>query len=134
LVGEDGKTAYERREGRRYNDKVAAIGEKVWQKKAQHDKERADQLKVEWEEGIWLGRARESNETVIATERGVMRACAIRMMDQDERWDGEAIERLQGTPQQPGPSKPGVGISVRVTFGPMGEADPSEMKEMRQEE
>jgi len=93
LVGEDRKTAYERREGRRCNDKVPAICQKVWYKKVRHDKERLDQLEVEREEGIWLGRARESNETKIGTESGVTRACAIRRMDPDE-WDGEAIKRL----------------------------------------
>ena len=133
LVGKDGKTAYERRKGRKCTDKVAAIGEKVWYRKVRHGKERVNQLEVEWEEGIWLGRARESNETIIGTADGVLRAYAIKRMDPDERWDGEAIKRLQGTPQQPDPSKPGVRIPVRVTFDPMEEAEPSEAREARRE-
>ena len=84
LVGKDGRTAYERRRGRKCKDQIVAIGEKVWYKKVREGKERKDKFESEWELGIWLGRSRNSNEAIIGTSEGVVRAFAVRRIDPTE--------------------------------------------------
>ena len=48
MVGKDGRTAYERRRGRRCRLKLATFGEKVWYKEAREHKERKYKLETEW--------------------------------------------------------------------------------------
>ena len=52
----------------------------------------------------------------LGTEAGVVRAYAIKRMDEAQRWDGNLVKKMRGTPQKPDPSKPGIFIPIRVTF------------------
>ena len=128
-VGRDGKTAYERRRGRRCNILVVPFGEKVWFKQIRDQKERKDKFDSEWREGIWLGHSRNSNEVLVGTKDGVVRAYAIRRQEGGKRWSKELIEQLRGTPQQPDPKKPGLAIPVRVNFEDYVEEETEEVKE-----
>ena len=114
-VGTDGMTAFERRRGRKCNIPTVSFGEKVWYKKRDKPK---DQQKSEatWEKAIWLGHARDSNETIVGTVDGTFRAYAIKRMSEDERWDAELIRNMQGIPQQPDPGKKGIIIPINVRF------------------
>ena len=80
LVGKDGLSAYERRRGRKCRIPVVAFGEKVWYKELRAGKERKNKFESEWQEGLWLGHSRESNETIVGTKEGVIRAYAIKRM------------------------------------------------------
>jgi len=77
LVGKDGRTAHERRRGRRCNVPVVRFGELVWYKKMRESKERKDKFESEWLEGIWLGHSRASNEVLIGTADGVVRTYTV---------------------------------------------------------
>ena len=81
-------------------------------------KERRDKFLTEERQGVWLGHHRQSNEHIIGTESGVVRAYSIRRLLEDRRWDGELIKRMRGTPQQPDPSRPGDSVPIRVQFDP----------------
>ena len=83
---------------------MTPFGEKVRYKQVRENKECTDRFECEWEQGIWLGRARDLNETITGTPAGAIRAYVIRRMDEDDRWDGEAVCSLKGTPQQPDPN------------------------------
>ena len=48
------------------------------------------------EEGIWLGHARSSNEAVIGTSEGVVRAYDVKGMLGDQKWDKEAVKKHEG--------------------------------------
>ena len=52
-------------------------------------------------EGIWLGHARDSNEILIGTNQGVVRAYSVRRKPEEERWNAQRIQEMRGTPQQP---------------------------------
>ena len=123
LVGSDGRTAYERRKGRRCKLPVVPFGETVWYRKVRDNKERRNKFLSEWEEGLWLGHTKSSNEAVIGTNEGVVRAYAIRRKEEGQRWCAARIRNLQGTPQQPDPSKAGISIPVSVRFDPRGSDD-----------
>ena len=92
---------------------IAIFGEKVLYKPldVQKDKSKID---AQWESGIWLGIARESNEALVGTSSGVTRAYAIKRRATDERWDGDAITTMMGTPQRPNPEKAGLHIPTRI--------------------
>ena len=66
-----------------------------------------------------LGHARESNEVLVGTRTGVVRAWAVRRRDPDDRWDADLIKNMQGTPQRPNPNKPGATIPIRINFDPI---------------
>ena len=78
LVGKDGKTAFERRRGRRGDIPTEIPGETVWYKELRIKTERKDKLETEWKEGLWLGHSRNCNEIYIGTRGEVVRAWAIR--------------------------------------------------------
>ena len=88
---------------------------KVWYKRRDKPK---DQQKsdTKWEKGIWLGHARDSNETVVGTPDGAYRAYAIKRMAEAERWDSDFIRSLQGTPQQPDPRRKGTTVPISFRF------------------
>ena len=116
LVGKDGRTAHERRRGRKCKIPVAKCGESVWYKRIRESKERKDKFESEWEEGIWLGHSRASNEVLIGTDEGVVRTYTVKRKPEGERWSSEKIKSMKGTPHRPDPNKPGTHIPIRVTF------------------
>ena len=103
------------------------IREKVWYKLIRKQKERKDKIESEWHEGLWLGQSRSTNETIVVTAEGVVRACTTRREDADERWKGDLIKKPQGTPARPDPSWVQLMVPIRVRFDPpqVGEPDPT---------
>ena len=116
LVGQDGRTGFERRRGRTCRIPVIPFAEYVWYRQIRKGKAQEDKLETELKEGLWLGHARNSNEVLIGTDKGVVRAYDVRRMPEGQRWNGEAIKRMKGTPQQPDPEKPGAAIPIRIVF------------------
>ena len=84
-IGIDGKTAYERQKGRKCKQEVVPFGEKVMYKKLKESGARKQVMESQWEEGIWLGHNRGSNEVLIGTFNGVGRAWAIKRKVEEER-------------------------------------------------
>ena len=112
-VGADGKTGYERRRGRRCLIPLATFGEAVWYKRLEKDKGR-NKFEIKWEKGIWLGHARDTNETLIGTKDGTTKAFACKRLPEDERWGVDLLTMMKGIPQRPNPLKPGLNIPLRV--------------------
>ena len=48
-----------------------------------------------------------SNESVVGTDQGVVKAFAIKRMTTKERWDYMAVKNMPGTLMGPDPNKPG---------------------------
>ena len=113
IVGKDGMTVQERKRGRRCRTPVASFGELVWYKSMDQARER-NKIEATRDKGIWLGAAREANETIIGTKEGVTRCYAIKRMTEEDRWSSEEIAAMQGTPQQPNPLKMGLHIPTRL--------------------
>ncbi len=121
--GRDGRTVYERRRGRKRRIPVVAFGEKVWHKELRAGKERKNKFESEWEEGVWMGHCRESNEAIMGTKAGVIRACAIKRQPVDNKWDNDLVKRVRGTPQQLDPNRPGLSLPIKVNFDPPVEGE-----------
>ena len=118
MVGKDGRTGYERRRGRKCRIGVVPFGEKVMFKEIREGKEHKNKMMTEWKDGIWLGHTRDSNEVLVGTKDGVVRAYSVIRKPEGERWDAEMLREMRGSPQQPDPSKPGDHVPIKIRFDP----------------
>jgi len=101
-VGIDGMTAHERLKGKPNKKKMCEFGEVVLYMavKSKNDKSK-DKLNPKFEYGVWLGVHSRSNEDIIGTDQGVVRASAIKKLPEDEQWDSEKVISIKGTPWRP---------------------------------
>ena len=92
LMGKDNKTPYERRRGRRCDIKTEKFGEKIYDKQLKAKTDQQNKMDSGLEEGLWLGHTRNSNEILVGTLNGVVRAYAVRKRPEEEQWDAEFIK------------------------------------------
>ena len=52
----------------------------------------------------------------MATDHGVVRAFAVRRKPHEDRWNVEQVDRTQGSPSQPDPTRVGIRIPIKVSF------------------
>jgi len=97
-VGRDQKTAYERQTGRQCKHEVLPFGGIFWFRRLTDHSDKKASMDNKWPEVVWLGHNRESNESLIATPKGVMKALAMRRRVPDERWNKESISNMKGHP------------------------------------
>ena len=133
-VGRDGRTAYERLRGRSCKAIVVPMGEKVWYKQLGDGGDRRHKAETEWFQGVWLGPATNSSETLIGTTKGVVKASTIKRFGASERWDVNAIIDMKCTPQRPDPGKLGLHIPVRIRVEPEVPFDMPALRPARNEE
>ena len=55
-------------------------------------------MEPKWEEGLWLGPARSSNEVLVGNKDGIVKAWAIRRRPLEERWDDAMVMGLKEIP------------------------------------
>ena len=94
-VDTEGKTGYEKRRGRRCNTPLAIFGEAVWYKQLEKEKGR-QKFDVKWHQGVWLGHSRTTNEALIGTADGVIKAYACKRLPEAERWNAKMVEDMHG--------------------------------------
>jgi len=122
-VGKGGRTPYERKRGRKCRTPACKFGEQVHYRELATDKKGLD---TPWHLGIWLGHARESNEHVIGTSLGVIRAHSIKRQEPSKQWNADAIRTVVGSPQQPDPNRASYKIPLKVNFDePNAEDNPT---------
>ena len=56
-------------------------------------------MEPKWEEGLWLGHCRCSNEVLVGNKDGVVKAWAIRRRPLEERWDDAMVTSIRATPE-----------------------------------
>ena len=76
VVKSDGRTAYERWKGKKFNKELVEFGERVMYLKP--GTQGTNKFDVRWESGIWLGARDESAESIIGTKEGCIRIKDIR--------------------------------------------------------
>ena len=106
MVGRDGKTGYERRRGRSCAIPTVCFGEVIWYKEGKAKEARA-KFESEWKQGLWLGHTRASNEAWVGTSSGAVKAHDIKRMPKEDRWKGDMVSAMKGTPQKPNPTQVG---------------------------
>ena len=76
-IGEDGRTAHERARGRKFGKPLPEFGECVMFAKAL-PKKNYNKLEAQWESGVYLGVNDLSQELIIGTSEGVVKATEFR--------------------------------------------------------
>jgi hypothetical protein len=97
-------TAYEKLKSQKYRREVLPIGENVL---ARRPGANVNKLLAPWVTGLWLGRDAMTDEHLIGTEGGIMRARAVRRMVPDQRWPRSAFDAMLFTPWAPSLNMPG---------------------------
>ena len=96
-TGKDGRTAYERWKGRKFKKEVVEFAENVWYLKPRS--RGATGFIGRWGEGVWLGIREETNEAMIATEEGMVRARTVRRKaSHQERWNRNKLDKIRTAP------------------------------------
>ena len=76
-----------------------------------------DKFDERWEEGIWLGLRDESDEILIGTNKGVVRARSVRRRANfEERWNLNQFNNMKGTPWEPIPGINSTEIKSKVNL------------------
>ena len=96
-VGKDRRTAYQRQTGRACNVEVVPFGEKIWYRKAPTTGPKLA-MEPKWEEGLWLGHSRSSNEVLVGNRDGIVIAWDIRRRPPEKRWDNAMVMSLKEVP------------------------------------
>ena len=112
-VGKDHLTALQRHTGRSSLKQIAYFGEKVMYR-ILDNAHRVDKHEGRWETGIWLGVIPRTDEDLIGTPLGVVKAAAVKRLGEKSRWDAELIEAVVGYPWQPVPGSPGTHIPIHI--------------------
>ena len=113
-IGEDGKTAHERVRGRRCNKALPEFGECILYAKYV-PKRVYDKLEPQWEKGVFLGINDSSQELIIGANRGVVKSTEFRHRGcEEERWNFEEVNNIQGLPWQPDPNTASMDVQARV--------------------
>ena len=92
---------------------MVTFGEQVAYHPLKGSSTRLNKAEARVEMGIWLGLVSRTNEHILGTSKGVVKARAIRRLPKEERWNTDALAMMRGSPWQPVPSKKGDHIPVR---------------------
>ena len=96
-VGVDGRTAYERLKGKKYNGEVFEFGQMVFHRFPGVVK--GGSMEPRWDHGIWLGKSPKSDEHLICMENGsLVKARSIIAKTPSESWSAEAVMKVKKNP------------------------------------
>ena len=130
-VNSAGRTAVQEIRGSKSARAIAHFGEKVMYMPAQTASGKLGKLDPRYYDGIFLGMRLRSDEIIIGTENGVVKARSVRRYPDGQQWDKELARRIRGTPRQP---VPGVeSDKVPATLGRMRETEDVYEGELRVE-
>ena len=114
-VGDDGKTAYERLKGKKFDKEIVEFGEKVhyWYEK-KGGKE--NKLEVKWGEGFFLGLRWRTGVAIIGSNEGIVKAGTLRRVGAHRRWDGEGLSKIRGYPWKWNPESAEDSANVKIRW------------------
>ena len=125
-VGTDGKSPYERIRGRRLIKPTVAFGESVVYMPP-HSNHRANpNVDNKMVPGIWLGFKWRTDERIIGTLDGVVKARTLRRRPIEDAWHKDNIAALTGTVEQLVPGRKSDHIPVDLTTPPGKDGVPAE--------
>ena len=113
-VGPDGRTPYERRKGKRFNQTLPELGECIWYLKPQSAG--VNKLDPRWEDGIYAGLRIESGEIYVMSESGVIKVKHYKQRPESERWNLEELDKGIGVPWEPIPGRAGIQVKSHFTI------------------
>ena len=141
MIYKDGHTAFRNITGKSFKRPVANFREKVLYMPLKTERLKMDKVEPKMKEGLWLCIRHRSDEAIIGTADGVVKARTMRRQPKDQRWDQALINNLRGTPRRPIPRvesdhirtdeqsniEPDVGEDEVITAMPREEETPRRM-------
>ena len=115
--GGDGKTAWERRRGKKYQKPMVPWLEAIMYQP--EEKKRMHKYDDRACTGLFLALVPRSNEVVVGTPHGVVKARSVRRLPPLQRKNVELVNALQGVPWQPDPKSGDDRIRVRISAEPV---------------
>ena len=112
--GYDGKSPYERLRGESSKVPIAIFGESVLYLPLKTAKTLKEQAQPKMKKGIWLGVVERTEESIIGTEKGIVKCRTVSRRPEDSRWDKDMVIGLQGSPRSPVPGIKGDHIPVEI--------------------
>ncbi len=103
IVDADGRTPYYNIKGRNSRRPIAAFGERVLYMPLKLSNKKPAKLDTKKREGIWLGLRWRSDEHLVGTKDGVVKARTVRRLLDDQKWNPEMINQIRGAPRRPTP-------------------------------
>ena len=109
-----GKTAHERCRGRKFNRQLPEFGECVMFHKTL-SKKHGDNLEARCESGVYLGGNEASQELIMGTPQGAVKASEFNSKgSEEEMWNIDEVTTMKGLPWQPDPNTAGYEAKTRV--------------------
>ena len=99
LKGPDGLTPYQRVRGKAFRTRLAALGESVQYKLRSHEPLSNSPDGRRWHVGLFLGIDRRTGQYIVHGEHGIKFARTIIRLPDANKWNKEALEKLNVTPQ-----------------------------------
>ena len=94
-VGTDGKTAYERMEGKKAKQQGLEFCEGVLFKRKRANQRKDDSV---WDDGVYLGVRGISGEIIVGTKEGVWKTRTVRRKPVEHRWCQSNVDMIGGVP------------------------------------
>ena len=96
-VGPDGRTAYERVKGKKYQGDSIEFGRSVHHRHA--GKVQGGSMEARWSQGVWLGTKVTSGEHMISMSDGtIVQARSVMLKPENESWNAEEVLSVKLTP------------------------------------
>ena len=115
----DGLTAYQRSSGKTCLTAIASFGERVMYR-VLDNKHVLDKHEGRYKTGIWLGLIARTDESLIGTEAGVVKASAVKRLGEDSKWLMEEVQKVCGCPWKPVPTVEGDHIPIHTSGDGLG--------------
>ncbi len=114
MIEATGKTSYEYVKGRKFTRQVPEYGECVLYLRA-NSLQRNKFTESRWEEGVYVGIREESNELLIATPEGILKARTFRPRGSiKESWNKSFFNKCTGSPWEPVIGRNGIEVKSSV--------------------
>ncbi len=113
-INSNGKTAMAEIKGRQGRSQIAGFGEKVLYVPLKSSKANTAKIEMRAEFGIFLNINMRTEEIILGTPQGTVKARSIKRMAPKERWDVERLHAIKGDPRRPVPGVEDRHIPVRI--------------------
>ena len=114
-AGQDGTNPYKKIKGGDSAVAIAACGENVYYHLSKKQMSKKDKITPTWKEGIFLRLLCTSNEYIIGTNCGVIKAHSIKTMPDAICWDTGMFREMQGIPWKQVPHKNDTRIPTHIS-------------------
>ena len=102
-VNSEGRTAVEEIRGKKSARSFAQFGEQIMYMPAQTAAGKLDKLDDRYRDGIFLGMRLRSDEILVGTAEGVVKARSVCRHPEGKQWDKDFAASVKGIPRQPVP-------------------------------